>query len=180
VAEESAYDVQLVTPERVLLSGPATEVILRTGEGDITFLAGYAPMVGSVEPGVLRLVRPEGDVVRVATHGGFVQVEKGMPQREGGAGSEGPGSGKAELGTRVTLLIGVAELADEIDLERARAALERAEARLAELGGLGGAGARGAEEGSGPDRELAEAQAAVRRAEVRIEATETATSGMTG
>jgi F-type H+-transporting ATPase subunit epsilon len=174
MADESSYEVELVTPERVLISGTATEVILRTGEGDITFLAGYAPLVGSVEPGVLRVAHTDGSVVRVATHGGFVQVEKGVPQ---GDGDDGPGSGQAELGTRVTLLVGVAELADEIDLERARAALERAEARLT---GLGGASAGGTEEGSAPDRELADAQAAVRRAEVRIEATEAATSGVAG
>jgi F-type H+-transporting ATPase subunit epsilon len=167
VPDESAFDVQLVTPERLLLGGQATEVILRTGEGDITFLAGHAPLVGSVEPGVLRVVRPDGDAVRVATHGGFVQVEGGVPIGEGEG--EGAGSGRpGQTGTRVTLLIGVAELVEEIDVERARAALERAQEQVSELGGSAG----GRDDERVPTADLLEAQAAVRRAEVRIEAVE--------
>ena len=174
MADEPSYDVRLVTPERVLIDGPAAEVILRTGEGDITFLAGYAPLVGSVEPGVLRIVQPDGAAVRVATHGGFVQVESGV--RDGGdafsgaGGVDGGGSGRDESRTRVTLLIGVAELSDDIDIDRARAALERAQARLSELGSTGGSG-RGADEDE-PNVELVDAEAALRRAEVRIETAE--------
>jgi F-type H+-transporting ATPase subunit epsilon len=164
---DDAFDVQLVTPERVLVSGAATEVLLRTGEGDITFLAGHAPLVGSVEPGVLRVVRPDGETLRVATHGGFVQVEDHVELDGGPEGAGGP-----EEGTRVTLLIGVAELAEEIDVERARAALERAQARVAELAGATGARA---DDGT-PDLELAEAEAAQRRAEVRLETIEAVSS----
>ena len=67
----------------------------------------------------------------------------------------------------MTLLIGVAELAEEIDVDRARAALEAAEARLAELGGSPN---RAPAEGEQVDPELVEADAAVRRAQVRLEA----------
>ena len=70
-------------------------------------------------------------------------------------------------GTRVTLLVGVAELAEEIDVDRARAALETAEARLAELGGTPN---RTPAEGEEADPELVEAEAALRRAQVRLEA----------
>ena len=76
MADDSLFDVQLVTPERILVSGPASEVILRTGDGDASFLAGHTPLVGTVQPGVLRVIRPEGEVEVVAVHGGFVQVEK--------------------------------------------------------------------------------------------------------
>ena len=106
----------------------ASEVILRTGEGDVTFLAGHTPLVGTVQPGVVRVVRPEGDDVRVAVHGGFTQVEQHVDLDADDAEDDA-------TGTRVTLLIGVAELAEEIDVDRARAALEAAEARVAELGG---------------------------------------------
>ncbi len=164
--ESDTFAVDLVTPERVLVDGLATEVILRTGEGDITFLAGHAPLVGSVEPGVLRVVRPEGDEERVAVHGGFVQVGRDPAAQDGPAGSTS--------GTRVTMLIGVAELAADIDVDRAREALAAAEARVAELTGSGG---RAAGSGSAPgedeaDPEWAEAEAARRRAEVRLEVVE--------
>lgn len=161
MAEGGVFSVVLVTPERILLSGQATEVMLRTGDGDATFLDDHTPLVGSIEPGLVRVVRAEGEEVRIAGHGGFVQVERSADASDGG---------EAAGGTRVTLLLGVAELAEEIDVERARAAREAAGARLAELGAPGGVAA--AEEGVTPDREVAEVQAALLRAEVRLETAE--------
>ncbi len=167
MADSNLFTVNLVTPERVLISGLAAEVILRTGEGDATFLAGHTPLVGTVEPGVVRVVRSEGDEERVAVHGGFVQVELGVV--DGDDESAAPTS-------RVTMLIGVAELTEEIDVDRARTALEAAEARLAELGaggrptGTGAAGGSASGDGDEPDPEVVEAEAELRRAQVRLEA----------
>lgn len=160
MADSNVFTVELVTPERVLAEGPATEVVLRTREGDIMLLAGHAPLVGTVEPGVVRVTRAEGEVERVAVHGGFVQVDRD------------PGSDEAgEVGaTRVTLLVGVAEPAAEIDVERARAVLTAAEAKVAELTGSGGRTAGPGDEEADP--ELAVAEAARRRAEVRLETVE--------
>jgi F-type H+-transporting ATPase subunit epsilon len=166
MADDSLFQINLVTPERILLGGMASEVVLRTGEGDITFLANHTPLVGTVLPGVVRVVRPEGDDVRVAVHGGFTQVEQGVP-----IGDDGDGA----TGTRVTLLVGVAELAEEIDTERARVALEAAEARVAELG----ASNRTPGEGDESDPELVEAEAAVLRAQVRLEAVDASTTTTT-
>ena len=162
MADESLFQINLVTPERILFNGKASEVILRTGEGDVTFLAGHTPLVGTVLPGVVRVVRPEGDDVRIAVHGGFTQVEQNVAFDGDDAGDD-----DSAAGTRVTLLIGVAELADEIDVDRARIALETAEARLGELGGTVN---RTPAEGDIVDPELVEAEAAVRRAQVRLEA----------
>jgi F-type H+-transporting ATPase subunit epsilon len=178
MADDSLFDVQLVTPERILVSGPASEVILRTGDGDASFLAGHTPLVGTVQPGVLRVIRPEGQVELVAVHGGFVQVEKRLVDDDGPGGSPAP---VLTGGTRVTLLIGVAELAEEIDAARSRAALEAAEARVAELGGAGGrssSSGSGAGEGDEPDADLVEAEAALLRAQVRLEAVD-ASAGVT-
>ncbi len=171
MADERLFSVEVVTPERVLLTGTAAEVIVRTGEGDASFLAGHTPLVGTLEPGVIVVVRAEGDEERVANHGGFVQVEQGVDSGD----AEGA---RAASGSRVTLLLGVAELATEIDTERARAALEGAQARISELGAAGGRGgsAAGSGEQDEPDAELVEAEAALRRAEVRLEAAD-ATSG---
>ena len=158
MADESLFQVNLVTPERILFNGMASEVILRTGEGDVTFLADHTPLVGTVMPGVVRVVRPGGDDIRIAVHGGFTQVEQNVAF---------DGDGEAVTGTRVTLLIGVAELAEEIDVDRARVALVAAEARVGELGGTVN---RTPAEGEMVDPELVEAEAAVRRAQVRLEA----------
>ncbi len=159
MADENLFTIELVTPERILVRGTATEVILRTREGDVTFLAGHAPLVGTVEPGVVRIVPAEGDEVRAATHGGFVQVEQGIPDDD---------TAETTSGTRVTMLIGVAELSEEIDVERARVALEAAEARLSELGGPSSRGS-GADGEEAPDADRVEAEAALIRARVRME-----------
>ena len=170
MADSNLFTISLVTPERVLVTGLASEVILRTAEGELTFLAGHTPLVGTVEPGVVRVVRDEGEDERVAVHGGFVQVEQGVVGEDGEP---------VASGTRVTLLIGVAELAGEIDVDRARASLESAEARVAELGGTAG---RSAGTGSGtgeeeqPDAELVEAEAELLRAQVRLEAVDVTAS----
>lgn len=161
MADSNLFTIKLVTPERILLDGMASEVILRTGEGDITILDGHTPVVGSVEPGVVRVVREDGSVERAAVHGGFIQVEQHVPAESGDDGTDG---------TRVTLLVGVAELAEEIDSERARVALEAADARVAELVSAGrGTGTADDDE---PDAELAEAEASQLRAQVRLEAVE--------
>jgi F-type H+-transporting ATPase subunit epsilon len=162
MADENLFAVDLVTPERVLLSGTATEVTLRTGEGDVTFLAGHTPLVGSIRPGVVRVVRPDEDELRVASHGGFVQVEQGV------VGDDDPG---ADGRTRVTLLFGVAELAAEIDVARAEAARQAAESRLAELRGPGGPATGTGPDGEDiPDPDVVEAEAELLRAQVRLEA----------
>ena len=119
------------------------------------------------------MVREGGDEERLAVHGGFVQVEQledeaGAEETPAGAPAGGP------AGTRVTVLASVAELSDEIDTERARIALEAAQARVADLTAASGRGSSG--EGDQVDAELVEAEAGVRRAEVRLEAAGATTS----
>jgi len=97
--------VELVSPERILYTGEAEMVIARTlGGGDIAFMPGHAPFVGALDIATLTIRTAAGDEL-VAVHGGFVEVS----------------------GDRVTILSDVAELASQIDVERARRAKERAE-----------------------------------------------------
>jgi F-type H+-transporting ATPase subunit epsilon len=142
------FPARLVTPESVLLDEQVEAVMLRTGVGDATFLAEHAPLVGSLVPGLVRFVRAGGAVQRVAVHGGFVHVE-----------SEG----------RVTVLPPTAELAEHIDVERARIALEAATAKLAELAAAGRVPGQSDDETTVSDVEVEEAVAARTRAEIRID-----------
>jgi F-type H+-transporting ATPase subunit epsilon len=118
-------EVALVSPERILYQGEADMVIARSAGGDIAFLNNHAPFVGVLGIGRVRIT-PAGsnDEIVAAVHGGFVEVKD----------------------NRVTILSDVAELADQIDVERAREAARRA--------------------GDADDEETA---AARRRAEVRLE-----------
>ena len=98
--------VQLVSPERILYEGEAEMVIARTAGGDIAFLSGHAPFVGTLGIGKVRIQQAErgGAEVVAAVHGGFVEVSD----------------------NKVTILSDVAELSDQIDVARAREALSGA------------------------------------------------------
>lgn len=126
----ATMEVELVSPERILYSGEATRVILRTvGGGDIAFLPGHAPFIGALDIHSVRIHLESNEEVVVAVHGGFVEVSA----------------------NRVTILSDVAELADQIDEERARQAEETADAAVR------------------ADADDEEAQAALKRATLRLE-----------
>ena len=100
--------VELVSPEKVVFSGEATQVITRTlGGGEIAFLPGHAPFVGALTENHTRITLADGEQLDVAVHGGFVQVGN----------------------NKVSILSDIAELGTDIDRGRAVAAKERAEAR---------------------------------------------------
>ena len=67
-------NVAVVSPEQVLFEGEATQVITRTTEGDIAFLAGHAPFVGALAEGETRVYLAGGDVKTFDLEGGFVEV----------------------------------------------------------------------------------------------------------
>jgi F-type H+-transporting ATPase subunit epsilon len=129
MAEAGTLRVEVVSPERVLFSGDARQVITRTGEGEIAFLPGHAPFLGVLVENHTRIYLTDGRVQDIAVHGGFVEVAP----------------------DHVTILSDAAELAGEIDVERARKALQRAEEAM-----------RGIHD--------ATIESALRRAHVRLEA----------
>jgi F-type H+-transporting ATPase subunit epsilon len=102
----ATLQVELVAVERKIWSGEATMVIARTTEGELGVLPGHAPLLGELAGGGVVTIRTEsGEDVVVAAHGGFLSVtERG-----------------------VSILAETAEIAGEIDVERAREALRRAE-----------------------------------------------------
>jgi F-type H+-transporting ATPase subunit epsilon len=98
--------VELVAVERRLWSGEASFVFARTTEGEIGVLPGHEPTLAQLDhAGVVRIDTPQGTSVTAAVHGGFLSITP-----------EG-----------VTVLAEVAELSEEIDVERARAAAGRAD-----------------------------------------------------
>jgi F-type H+-transporting ATPase subunit epsilon len=67
-------NVAVVSPEQVLFDGEATQVITRTTEGDVAFLANHAPFLGTLAPGETRVYLPDGSVQHFEIEGGFVEV----------------------------------------------------------------------------------------------------------
>jgi F-type H+-transporting ATPase subunit epsilon len=67
-------DVAVVSPEQVLFEGEAVQVITRTTEGDVAFLAGHVPFLGTLAPGETRIYLADGSVHRFDIANGFVEV----------------------------------------------------------------------------------------------------------
>jgi F-type H+-transporting ATPase subunit epsilon len=105
----ATMQVELVSPEKVLFSGEATMVVTRTlGGGDIAFMPGHAPFLAALVECHTKIHLADGKIQDVAVHGGFVQVD----------------------GHKVSILSDVAELSDQIDIDRAKSAKEKAETAI--------------------------------------------------
>jgi len=98
--------VELVAADRLVWSGEATMVIARTTEGDVGILPNHAPMLSVVIEGVVDIQTDEGETWVAAVDAGFLSVAN----------------------NRISVLAERAEMSHEIDLEKARHDLERAQA----------------------------------------------------
>ena len=99
--------VELVTPYKKVLSEEVDEITATGALGEFGVLPGHAPFLTSLKIGELAY-KKDGAVFHMALNWGYFEVE----------------------GDKVTVLVETAERADEIDLERAKAAMGRAEAEL--------------------------------------------------
>ena len=110
MAEEKAFMLKIISPDRLFYEGEVLMVEARTTEGEIGVLKGHIPLTSVLVPGVVRISEAGGDVKLAAVHGGFVEI----------------------LQDSMTILAEVSEWPEEIDLNRAKEAKIRAERRLAE------------------------------------------------
>lgn len=105
-----ALKVDIITAERVVYSEEGVDRLIVPGvEGELGVLTLHAPLLTMIQPGVLRIVKGDGEV-EMAITGGFIEVRE----------------------NRVTILADAAERVEEIDLVRAEEARRRAERRLEE------------------------------------------------
>ena len=102
------FALKVVTPERIFFEGDAEMLEFNTTEGEIGIYKNHVPMTVIVAPGVMVMTLPDGEK-KAALHSGFVEILK----------------------DRVTVLAELIEWPDEIDLERAESAGQRARERIA-------------------------------------------------
>jgi F-type H+-transporting ATPase subunit epsilon len=69
------FKFELVTPERMLLSEDAAQVVVPGVEGEFTVLAGHAPVVSALRPGVVSATLGENAAKRIFVKGGFAEVD---------------------------------------------------------------------------------------------------------
>ena len=70
----AAFPFELVSPDKVLFSGPAQAVVIPGDEGDFQVLADHEPLLSSVRPGVVAIDDAAGGRHRVFVRGGFAEV----------------------------------------------------------------------------------------------------------
>ena len=122
--------LEIVTAERVVYSEKIDILVAPGIDGELGILPSHAPLLTVLKPGELRVVK-DGAETFMAVSGGFLEI----------------------LGYKATILADTAEDADEIDIARAEAALQRAQERVA----------------SAPaDMDLERAMASVRRSQARV------------
>lgn len=68
------FKFELVSPERILLSVDAEQVVVPGADGDFAVLPGHAPFITFLRPGVLD-VTAGGTKSRVLVKGGFAEVD---------------------------------------------------------------------------------------------------------
>ena len=107
MADNNLFTLRIITPDRVFYEGEVSMVEFNTTEGEIGVYKKHVPTTVIVNPGILTITE-DGGTKEAALHAGFAEI----------------------LQDEVVILAEIVEWPGEIDLERARAAKERAEERL--------------------------------------------------
>src|SRR3972149_11819698 len=68
------FKFELVSPERLLVSGDVEQVLVPGAEGDMTVLAYHAPLLTTLRPGLLDIGYPGGEHKRYFIRGGFAEI----------------------------------------------------------------------------------------------------------
>ena len=131
MADKSVFLLRIITPDRVFYENQADMVEFNTTEGEIGVLPGHIPMTVIVNPGILYIHEAQEEK-KAALHAGFAEI---LPEG-------------------VTILAETIEWPGEIDENRAKSAMERAEHRLQD---------------KAPNTDIARAETALQRAIARIQ-----------
>ncbi|MDR7856941.1 F0F1 ATP synthase subunit epsilon [Tissierella sp.] len=105
----STFHLEIVTPDRLFFSEQVESVVVRGIEGDLAILKGRAPITTPLKIGKVRIFQ-DGEEKVAAVVDGYISV----------------------VDDKATIVTEAAEWPDEIDVERAKAAKERAESMLKE------------------------------------------------
>ncbi len=100
--------LEIVTAEEVVYSEDIDILVAPGAGGELGVLPSHAPLLTTLNPGEIKVVR-DSEETYMFVSGGFLEV----------------------LGNRVTILANAAEQADDIDIDRAERALQRAQERIA-------------------------------------------------
>lgn len=98
------FQLSIVTPEKVIFEGEVVSLLVPGMEGYLGILSNHAPLITALQPGRIEFQDGQDKIQVFSVSGGFVEVS----------------------GNKATLLADTAEHCQEIDIDRAQTALERA------------------------------------------------------
>lgn len=130
---DKTIKLEVVTPERIVFSDEAESIVVPGSEGYLGIMASHAPIITSLKIGVVQIIKDNKET-RMALSGGFLEVNN----------------------NKATILADTAERDEEIDVQRAKDAKERAEKRIEE---------------KQADTDIRRAEVALHRAIARLKAT---------
>ena len=107
---DKSFKLEIVTPKKIVFSGDVISFSAPGVMGGFQVLRSHAPLLSNIAVGEVKLVDVSGTESHYATSGGFVEVHE----------------------NKVMLLAETAERSDEIDVQRAESARDRARTRLKE------------------------------------------------
>jgi len=122
--------LDIITAEKLVYSDEVSSVVAPGSAGQLGILPNHAPLLTSLKPGELKVLK-EGEESNIAVSGGFLEVLQNV----------------------VTILADTAERAEDIDFERAEAALKRAQDKV---------------DSSDSDMDLERAIQALKRSQARV------------
>ena len=128
---EALMQLQIITPDRLMCDESVKMVEMRTAEGEIGVLPGHIPVTVMMAPGVTHITKADGSIRHIAIHDGFVEIQP----------------------DKISIMAEIAEWPEEVDLDRAKAALSRARERITN---------------PGPDTDVARARRAWARAQLEL------------
>ena len=102
---------EIVTPEKTVLKDTVQQVSVPTKEGEITVLPDHIPLVASLQPGIIEIVKKKGEKDVMSVSGGFIEILK----------------------NKVVILADTAERAEEIDIDRTEESRKRAEKSIKDI-----------------------------------------------
>jgi len=105
---EKEFTLQIVTPKRIVYNGQVESFSAPGVLGGFQVLHSHAPLLSNLKIGEVKILDTAGNQTRYATSGGFVEVRD----------------------NRVLMLAETAERSDEIDVDRAKASVDRARERI--------------------------------------------------
>ena len=109
--ENKLIKFEIVTPERVVLKEMIKQLTVPTKHGEITILPNHIPLIATINPGVITLKKKDDTPEVLSVSGGFVEV----------------------LSNKVVILADTAEMAEEIDIDRAEEARQLAEKTMKDM-----------------------------------------------